>query len=165
MTDAVQLARLLEERGTAIAMELVDAPEGIVCLSGETAAQPRVPLSLIAEGEDAAFDSDTVEAVTAALPTFLAEAVVAVIESGLVPRDAADADPHGWAPELSFFGEDAWAIRFASPPVPSELGLLVDFEGRAIVSVLDLDADEDVEDEGDAHLDSGSDTPLDPTQP
>lgn len=142
MTDAVQLARLLDERGIVTAMEAVDAPEGIVCLSGETTAEPRVPLSLIAEGEDAAFDTDTVEAVTAALDAFLAEAVVAVIESGLVPRDAADADPHGWAPELSFFGEDAWAIRFAAPPVPSELGLLVDFEGRTLVSVLDLDADD-----------------------
>ncbi|MEB4613533.1 hypothetical protein, partial [Leucobacter sp. M11] len=62
----------------------------------------------------------------------------------------------GWSPEIAFFGDLEWSIRFATAPEGGELGVLVTLTDTEITGAQSLDAEGDPGDErerGDADPD------------
>ncbi len=140
----------------------VETVEGVLCWSGELAADDRVVVSLVVEEPATADQLDLAfaAAVLDDLPELLvlaASAAAQVLDTELPDSDAPDDDPLAWDPEVTFFPGSEWAVRFADLPLPGagELGVMVFFDGRAVQSVDDLRDVEQVEVEGDEHHDHG----------
>ncbi|MEH1014367.1 hypothetical protein V6U90_14800 [Micromonospora sp. CPCC 206060] len=124
---AVELPRLVGVEGLAPAD---DAPPGVVCWSGWLRKHPRIPVYVLLDGEPAAsLEPDFIDAVCRDADRLLELAAEA---AGL------EAPAARWDPDLTFRAGRAWEVRFAEAPRPTELGIMVVFDGEIVTEVDDL---------------------------
>ncbi|GAA1653356.1 hypothetical protein [Actinoplanes couchii] len=108
-----------------------EAPAGVVCWTGALRNRPGTPVSVIVDGRTGGdLDPAFIDGVCADPGILLAAAATA---AGLDPDLMAR-----WDPELTFRPGRNWEVRFAEAPGPTELGLLVVFEGVTPTEVDDM---------------------------
>lgn len=109
-----------------------DAPEGLVCWSGVLRGSPDVRVNVLLDrrsGEE--LDPVFIDGVCADQERLLAVAARAAgLDEGV--------DVARWDPEITFRGGRNWEVRFAEAPGPTELGLLVVFDGELVAEIDDL---------------------------
>ncbi|WP_306215233.1 hypothetical protein [Actinoplanes sp. RD1] len=106
-----------------------DAPDGVTCWAGQLRDDPDLRVMVLLEGQADALDTGFVDRICADRETHLAAASQAAGLGGEVRR---------WDPAVTFRGGRSWEVRFTEAPGPTELGLLVVFDGERIVEVDDL---------------------------
>lgn len=106
-----------------------EAPEGVHCWTG-TLRDGSCGVTILLDHEPASdLDLEFVDGICADAAGWIARAEQA---AGLEAR------PEGWLPEFSFRTHRVWHLHLADAPGPTELGVMVLFEGETVIEVDDL---------------------------